>query len=872
MEPAATRTSEKPPRSWLRGAGLVPGAALLLGSCASPAPSPGPGVSLDLARERAASLTDLRYDLRFEIPPRVEQPIRGRARVEFRRSADAGPLVLDFAAPPENVLAVRSLAGAELPHDVADEHVVIPASALEAGPGGLEIEFVAGDASLNRQEGFVYTLFVPARARLAFPCFDQPDLKARYRLTLVSPDGWEALSNAPVVERASAAGRREWRFAETPPLSSYLFAFVAGEFQVEEAERGGRSLRFLHRETDAGKVARNREAIFDLHQTALGWLEEYTGIPYPFPQFSFALIPAFQFGGMEHPGAIFYRDTGLLLDESATQADELGRASLIAHETAHMWFGDLVTMRWFDDVWMKEVFANFMAARIVDPSFPDLDHELRFLLAHFPAAYEVDRSAGANPIRQPLGNLAEAGSLYGAIIYQKAPIVVRQLEALLGEDLFREGVREYLEAHRYGNASWPDLIAVLDRRSDEDLAEWSRAWVEEPGRPTLELELDASGGRIASLLLRQSDPRGRARLWPQRLQVALGGEPGVRLLPVTMRGPSAAIAAAAGGPAPEWRLAGAAGLGYGRAALDDASRAWLLAHLEEIPSPLLRGVAWLALWDERLEDRVAPEALVETALRLLEGEEEELLLERLLADLRELCWRHLPPERRTEAATRIEPLLWDRLERARETRQKALWFRAYRDLALGEPAIARLRAVWSGEREIPGLSLSERDLSELALELAVREPQDWEEILAGQLARIENPDRRERFAFVMPALSADAARRDAFFAGLADEGRREHEPWVLEALRYLHHPLRAEASERYIRPSLELLPEIQRTGDIFFPKRWLDATLGGHRRPEAAALVRDYLDASPGLDSRLRGKLLQSADTLFRAAGISARP
>jgi aminopeptidase N len=855
-----------------RGAGLVSGAVLLLSGCASPTPSPEPGVALDLARERAASISELRYDLRFEIPPGLGDPIRGRARLEFRRSVGAGALVLDFAAPEDRVLAVRSLSGAALPHEVAQEHVVIPASALATGPGGVEIEFLAGDAPLNRQADFLYTLFVPARARLAFPCFDQPDLKARYRLSLSTPEGWEALSNGPVAERTTAAGRTEWRFTETPPLSSYLFAFTAGMFQVEAAERGGRALRFLHRETDAEKVARNREAIFDLHAGALAWLEEYTGIPYPFQEFSFALIPAFQFGGMEHPGAIFYRDTGLLLDESATQGDALGRASLIAHETAHMWFGDLVTMRWFDDVWMKEVFANFMAARIVNPAFPELDHELRFLLAHFPAAYAVDRSAGANPIRQPLENLADAGSLYGAIIYQKAPIVLRQLEALLGQEVFRDGVREYLEGHRYSNATWPDLIAVLNRRTGEDLEAWSRVWVEEPGRPTLETALEVSEGRVASLALRQSDPQGRNRLWVQPLTLALGGVAEVRRLPVQVRGASTRVPAAVGQPAPAWVLAGAEGLGYGRFATDDASRAWLLAHVEELSAPLLRGVGWLALWDERMEGRVAPEALIETTVRALGREREALLLERLLGDLRELFWRHLTPEARALWVAPLESLLWRRLGEAAEAKDKALWFRAWRDTALGPEAVGRMAEIWSGERRVPGLTLSEQDRTRLALELAVREAEGWESILARQLEQIENPDRRERFAFVMPALSADAAKRDAFFASLADAQRREHEPWVLEALEYLHHPLRSERSERYILPSLELLPEIQRTGDIFFPRRWLDATLGGHGRAEAAALVRAYLEAHPDLDPRLEGKLLQAADPLLRIAGTSSPP
>src|SRR5204862_7082372 len=205
-------------------------------------------------------------------------------------------------------------------------------------------------------------------------------------------------------ERETKDGRTRVRLATTQPISTYLFAFAAGRFSVETAERNGRTFRMFHRETDAAKVARNRDAIFDLHAAALAWMEQYTGIPYPFGKFDFLLVPAFQFGGMEHAGAIFYNASGLLLDPSATQNDLLNRASVISHETAHMWFGDLVTMRWFNDVWMKEVFANFMAAKIVNPSFPAINHELRFLYSNYPSAYDVDRTPGTTAIRQPPEN------------------------------------------------------------------------------------------------------------------------------------------------------------------------------------------------------------------------------------------------------------------------------------------------------------------------------------------------------------------------------------------------------------------------------------------------------------------------------------
>ncbi|HUR33465.1 MAG TPA: M1 family aminopeptidase, partial [Vicinamibacterales bacterium] len=444
----------------------------------------GPGVPRTLAEARATRVSDLRYELRVTVPATVTEPVMVSQAIRFALADSSSSLALDFSGSGDRISAL-SVNGKAVPVQAVDGHVLVPAAALITGANEVRLAFRAGDASLNRNPEYLYTLFVPARAHLTMPCFDQPDLKARWTLALDVPAGWQAVANGAETSRQEAAGRVALTFAETPPLPTYLFAFAAGRFSVETAERNGRTFRMFHRETDTAKVARNREAIFDLHASALAWLEDYTGIPYPWGKFDFLLVPSFQFGGMEHAGAIFYNASGLLLDQSATQNQLLGRASVIAHETAHMWFGDLVTMRWFNDVWMKEVFANFMAAKIVNPSFPTINHELRFLYSNYPTAYDVDRTAGTNAIRQPLDNLDEAGTLYGAIIYQKAPIVMRQLERILGETPFRDGLRDYLRGHSFATATWSDLVAVLDARTAEDLAGWSRAWVDEPGRPVI---------------------------------------------------------------------------------------------------------------------------------------------------------------------------------------------------------------------------------------------------------------------------------------------------------------------------------------------------------------------------------------------------
>jgi aminopeptidase N len=545
-----------------------------------------------------------------------------------------------------------------------------------------------------------------------------------------------------------------------------------------------------------------------------------------------------------------------------------------------MWFGDLVTMRWFDDVWMKEVFANFMAAKIVNPSFPEINHDLRFLLAHYPSAYEIDRTPGTNAIRQPLDNLSEAGSLYGAIIYQKAPIVMRQLERILGETAFRDGLQQYLRAHRFGNATWPDLIALLDERTPEDLAAWSRAWVEEAGRPIVTTELRLDDGRIASLAFVQRDPYSRRGLvWNQQLQVTLGLPDGLRTLPVRLADGRADVPAARGLPAPRFVLPSGEGIGYGGFELDLASVAYLTTSLPEISDPLTRGAAWITLWEQMLDSpsppagRTPASGIVNLALRALPLEADEQNIQRILGYARHAYWTFLSSDARAQVSPRLEQVLRDGLAAAPTSSLKSVWFSALRDIAQTEATLAWLERVWRKTENVPGLTLAEPDYITLALELAVREraagpAMPGEAILDEQFTRIENPDRKERFAYVRPALSADQGVRDSFFERLNEIAFRRREAWVLEGLSYLHHPLRAASSEKYILRSLAMLREIQRTGDIFFPKRWMDATLGGHSSTTSARMVARYLAELPAdYPDRLRRVILSSSDNVFRASG-----
>ncbi|RMD97586.1 MAG: peptidase M1, partial [Calditrichaeota bacterium] len=312
------------------------------------------------------------------------------------------------------------------------------------------------------------------------------------------------------------------------------------------------------------------------------------------------------------------------------------------------------------------------------------------------------------------------------------------------------------------------------------------------------------------------------------------------------------------------------GVAYGLFLLDSTSQSYLMKNSAQLRDPLLRGVAWLDLWDGMLEGQrsMAPVALFRAGLKALPREKNELVAQRMLNDLTTVFWRYLTPETREQFAAQLEQTLWRLMEQTPVSSLKASYFNTYRRVALSPQGVEKLFGVWQQRIRIPGLELAERDYMSMALELAVRGIAGADQLLQTQLGQISNPDRKARFEFVMPAVSADSVTRHQFFEGLKKAENREHEPWVLEGLRYLHHPLRANSAVQYILPGLELLQEIQTTGDIFFPKRWLDATLGGHQSPQAAEVVQYFLQTHPQYPPRLKAKILQSADGLFRAARL----
>lgn len=822
------------------------------------------GVSLQLAEARATRIKNLGYELFFNIPASSSAPISAQAMIQVDLSSTDIPLIVDYKAPAAYIKRVVANKRT-VPIDFREGHIVVASKYLLEGRNTIQITFTAGDMSLNRAEDYLYTLLVPDRASTAFPCFDQPDLKARYRLKLEIPAHWEAVGNG-ALERTTARGsRKQVEFKETLPFSTYLFAFAAGKFRKSTDQRAGRQMTMYFRETNEAKVGRNVRAIFDLHAQAIQWMEEYTQIPFPFDKLDFVCLPGFQYGGMEHVGNIFYSEPSMFIDEAATENQKLGRARLIAHETAHMWFGDLVTMKWFNDVWLKEVFANFMAAKAVNPSFPNINHDLSFMLGHQPTAYSEDRSGGTHPIQQPLENLKDAGSLYGGIIYQKAPVVMRQLEALIGPDIFRQGLQQYLKTFAYKNATWDDLIQILDNLSPQDLSTWSKTWVKEAGMPVIRTEWTATGKALQQIALIQEKQSNSGSYWTQHTTIALVYANTVRTIPCQINGMVSKPIIPEGTPTPLAIFANGSAMSYGYFKLDPVSSAYLLSHVGRIADPVLRGAAWMALYETLVHENISPNIFLRSVLDHLPTEKEALNRQNLLGYLNTVYWQFLRPQDRALILPEMEDLLWKYLDSSElDISTRAAYYNAYLEIAGTKEATEKLFALWSGAKELTGLPFSEKQKITLAETLALLIPEQADSIVYQQLANTQNPDNRKKLLFIQPALSPKEAVRDSFFNALKLVSNRSVEPWVTDAVGYLNHPLRAGVSEKYILPSLELLEEIQQTGDIFFPRRFITAVLSGHQSPKAAQIVRDFLHTHPEFPYRLRNKTLMAADMLFR--------
>jgi aminopeptidase N len=631
----------------------------------------------------------------------------------------------------------------------------------------------------------------------------------------------------------------------------------------------GRAIAMYVRRSRAAEA--EADSLVSQNARAARWLEEYFARPFPFQKLDFVLAPAFPFGGMEHPGAIFYSEERFVFRERPTTVQRIGRANTIYHEIAHQWFGDLVTMRWFDDLWLKEGFATYMAAKMQAALDPGSEAWKTFHLRNKPSAYEVDVTPGTTPVWQSLANLDQAKSNYGPIVYNKAPAILKQLEHLVGEDAFRRGIRDFLERHAYANATWRDLLDAIGDAAGRPLDAWGEQFILRPGAPLIEARLRTDRDSIVALDVAQrpADALSGDAPWPQRVDVLLGYGDGADVrISAELAATVTPVPGAAGRARPDFVFPNAGDHGYGVVLLDDGSMRWLERHIGEVDDALLRAMLWGAMWDLVREARLPPDRWIALAVRELPREGDEQIAAAVLPRLVRATRAYLDPARREATLPGVERMLravatdgarpygirkahLDALVAVAGSRATLAWLDALLDSAAvaGEPLRAPTR--WSIVTTLVG-----RGHSTAALRLAAE-------------TRRDTTSDGARRAFVAGAAWGDSVVKRAYFERwFADSTLNED--WATASLGAFNAIEQQSLTRRWLTPALDSLSWIQRHRRIFFLAAWLDAFLGGQSDAAAVRLVDDWLARHPTLAPDLRRKVLQYADELRRTARIRA--
>jgi aminopeptidase N len=620
------------------------------------------------------------------------------------------------------------------------------------------------------------------------------------------------------------------------------------------------------------RASRAREVEVDtliaLNARAIGWLEKYTAKPFPFQKFDFVLTPAFPFGGMEHPGAVFYNEESFVYRERPTLSQLLGREATIFHEVTHQWFGDFATMRWFDDLWLKEGFATYLAAVMQADLTPTSNAWKTFYLRNKPAAYAVDASSGTTPVWQQLGNLDQAKSNYGAIVYNKAPGILKQLNYLVGDTVFRDGLRTYLRTHEYGNATWHDLLQAVGGAAHRPLDSWGKSYILRPGMPVLAQRLQLRDGRIARLTIEQRPARelsGDAP-WPARVEVLLGyaNAPSQRM-PVELTGRVTNVRVV-GRPAPDFVFVNSRDFGYALVDLDDRSVAWLETHIGGVRDDFLRAMLWGALWDQVRAARLDPARFARAALRELPRESDEQIVPAMLGRLSRVVTAYLSAESRERLRPELERvLLAGANDSTRTYGVRKNHLDSYIALAQSPGALGTIDALLDSTTAA-GAPLRSPTRWAIVTTLVARHAPSSSVRLAIESRRDSTTEGRRR-AFVAAAARPDSATKAQYWARYFGD-RDLNEDWVTASLRTFHDPAHDELTRQYLVPALDSLPWIQQNRRIFFLGNWVAATLDGQRSTGALADVDAFVRQRANLPRDLREKILQARDELERTVAI----
>ncbi len=649
------------------------------------------------ARERSSLLGLQHYDIAVDMTGLAEgNELRAVSTIRFTSEPGAATFV-DCAA---DVMSA-TLNGDEIAADaIGDSRIAL---ANLRSDNVLIVESVQGSTdqgtgvhrSVDPADGrvYVWTSFEPDEARRAWACFDQPDLKAPHAFTVTAPADWLVVSNSddPAVEDVGES--RRWTFPATPPLSTYVPVVNAGPFYELRSERGGYDLGLYSRQSLAEFLNRDAEHLFDLTARGLAFFGEHFDLPFPQRSYDQVFVPDFG-GAMENFGCVTWGDS-LIFRSPPSPSERETVAYVLLHEMAHMWFGDMVTMTWWDDLWLNEAFASWASYWAATEATEYTDVWASFLATGKLSAYPIDRGPTSHAIRQPASDVAEATAGFDAITYQKGASVLKQLVAYVGEDAFLAGLQTYFAKHAWGNAALDDLMAELSEASGRDLGAWTKGWLDTAGTDTLRL------ARSDDLrwTLQAVGPDGEPPR-PHRLRVGVYAREGDALVrsdvgDLDVEGATTELPEI--GDAAELLLVNDDDLTFASVSLDQHNLARLLDAAVRLPEATSRAVAVVTMWDMVVNAELPARDFVRSANAVLAKETTDALIEPFLDLVLSGAERWAPDAERDELLSSIADVC---LEMAQDDARRMVALRGLASAAVTADQLQSLRELTSDDVDL----------------------------------------------------------------------------------------------------------------------------------------------------------------------------
>ncbi|WP_275464671.1 aminopeptidase N [Streptomyces noursei] len=691
---------------------------------------PGENLSREEARERGRLLTVEGYDVALDVRSAVARgadaaTYRSRTTIRFRCAEPGATSFADLLAPSVSSVTLNGreldasavfdgtrIALADL---AAENTLVVDAQCAYSRTGEGLHRFVDPEDG----EVYLYTQYEPADARRVFATFEQPDLKAPFTFEVTAPEGWLVLSNG--AQEGPAEGGRH-RFATTKPISTYITAVVAGPYHyVTDTYRrtfeDGTELTVPLGALCRKGLARHFDAddVFAVTKQGLDFFHDHFDFPYPFGKYDQAFVPEYNLGAMENPGCVTFREE-FIFRGKVTEASYERRANVLLHEMAHMWFGDLVTMDWWDDLWLKESFADFMGSFAQVGATRFTDGWITFANRRKSWAYRADQLPSTHPITADIRDLEDAKLNFDGITYAKGASVLKQLVAYVGQDAFLEGARRYFKRHAYGNTRLADLLAVLEETSGRDLAAWSRAWLQTAGVNSLtpQVTYDAQD-RITELSILQEASESHPELRPHRVAVGLyrrldADSALVRYAraEVDVAGPRTAVPELAGIERPELVLVNDEDLTYCKTRFDEGSLATLRARLGDLTDPLARALCWAAVWGLTRDGLMPARDFLDLVRRFAGAEAVIGVLQSVLGQAEAALEHYVAPEYRERATRELAENALRELRLAEPGSGHQLsWARHFAAVATTAADLQLLQGLLDGTAKIDGLAVDQ---------------------------------------------------------------------------------------------------------------------------------------------------------------------